>query len=435
MSLRRAAKMTARWGAARAAAARGHTAPRHAARPGYTLVELFLVVAILAVVVSVSIPAFTAMQTSANRALASNSLVVSLRVAKAIAEAGEADTCVAFLQDEGGNTRAVPCVYVGTLEDKFSFGGDNTAQRGPLRDVFAPLDDAPNIAMPAGWQVAGLAPAGLLSQTDPRVEAALGNSNVCDWYNTLNYGGRNPSDPAKEAVQWLLPQSGYYDVGLQYVQGAASTPTPRQSFMVRFEARTGSAVTSGRDALVIDVRPNEARRNQALSGVFAADRARFRADQADSLIDWARTMLAERAVSREIRSRILGNASNDTVLCRAVTQLAVFRTQDLLTGIGARRANATTGTVYRAWSENRRVEFDFSIFAGNPARDDNAEVRGAITQWIGGDTNLNGQFVPDLENPPAGVTLTDEDRSRPDQPRAILFAVQVATGEIVETIR
>jgi prepilin-type N-terminal cleavage/methylation domain-containing protein len=418
--------------------------PDRPARPersrGFTVVELLVVVVIILIVLTIATPAFRALIYSSQRSQATNSVNAAALAARELAlrSASGDDAAVVFVHDRDGTMRIVPAVRVGSVLEPVTGGGGSTgggAQSlgaSPLvrRDVFAPVPQAAAYEMPTFWNVRGFAPARSMIEwvpgERPREEVAV-------WYNSPLYGGRDADDDAKLEGNWVFPETGFYNVESQASAAGPNTFTTRQSFMIRFDARTGG-VSSNRDpALFVDPRPSTADRPGGERP--PATQRWLRADRAENLAAWAQGMIEANPfdlngrplnppytqVNENARLSFIGVASNDTVLVKPVTRVAVYDERRMASAIGARRLNPETNSLYRPYdpASPGLIAIDTSLFPQSPSED---EIRTRINRWVEGDTTgENG--VPD-------GTIDDAD-----VPEARLFLLQPVTGELAEVLR
>lgn len=392
----------------------------------FTVVELLVVVVIILIILTIATPAFQALIYSSQRSRAVNALNAGTLAARELAlrSASGDDAAVVFVYDRDGVTRVIPAVRVGSVVEPPS--GAEMGQRQAQtvrRDVFAPVAQAPSFEMPAYWSVRGHAVAQSMIDFVPGARP----ENLTLWYNSPLYGGRgNPTAPAKLESNWVFPETAFYDVEQQAAMG--NGPTTRQSFMIRFDSRTGGISTNRDLALFVDPRPSTVNR----PGGDRPDGTNrwLRADMAEDLAAWARGLLASPPINWDGRPKpppyqpdadterlgFIGSASNDTVLVKPVTRLALYDERRLARDVGARRLNPATGSLYRGVRGGdglREIEIDDALFpSGLPG-----DLRTRINAWVDGDTNGDGEFTDD------------------DQPEARLYLVQPGTGELTEVIR
>lgn len=409
----------------------------------FTIVELLVVIVVILIVLSIATPAFRALVYSSERSLAFNSVEAGVASARdlALRAGGGGDGAVVFLFDPGGPVRIIPAVKVGTVTEPAE-SGRLDAVGSITMDVFAPVPEVAAVEMPPNWHVRGYAAPGSM------VDLLANGEPFARWYNSPTTGNNNPGSPVKEERNWVFPESGFYATDFQVppaqgggggVQVQRNTPTGRQSFMIRFDGRTGAMSSDRGLALFIDPRPSTADRP-------GGDRPRarqlwLRADRAENLGDWAQGVLNAppfdgqgnpiqppyRPVHEE-RGRLsfIGSPSNDTVLVKPVTRLAVYDGRRLAVGVGARGLNEATASLYHPVAPDGRggydgpIGFDEALFRDFPGND---ALRERINRWIEGDTS-----GPDGE--PDGLIDIEFD-----DPEARLYLVRPSTGELTEVVR
>jgi hypothetical protein len=253
------------------------------------------------------------------------------------------------------------------------------------------------------------------------------------WYNSPAYGDdrtdSTDSNPKFDA-NWIFPETDFYDIE-QAAPSVNRTSTARQSFMIRFDARTG-AISQNRDtALFVDLRPSTVGR-AGNENRPAIDDLWQRPDRAENLAEWASSIVRSQPVDAnrrplppgfrvndraDVRGSLIGLSSNDTVLVKPVTRVAVYDERRMARAIGARRLNPDTNSLYlpvAPGSGSRDIEFDTSLFSDSV---DAVEIRIRINQWMNGDTNNDGQI--------------DEE----DEVEARVYIVRQASGELAEVLR
>jgi len=406
-------------------------------RRAFTVVELLVVIVVIVIVLAIATPAFRALIYSSERSLAFNSVEAAVAAARdlALRSAGGDDGAVVFLYEQGGPMRIVPAVRVGTIRQQ-RLQGELSAAGQVEVDLFAPIADATLIEMPRNWHVRGYAPAGTMIDLQ-------GNGRAYSaWYNSEPWGGVDPRDDAKLERNWIFPESGFYSVDLQVprrngsgagVRPDLSSPTSRQSFMIRFDARTGSVSSDRGLSLLID--PRASSRDRVGAESPSADQIRLRPDRSEDLVRWTRGLINAPPFNPNTGSPLappyntqsfdailpfIGIQSNDTVLIKPVTRFAVYDERRLAQNIGVRSLNTTTGTIYAPvaadGSGDTAIRFDDELFRdssdANPDR-----VRDRVNAWIEGDTNFDGE-------------IDDED-----EPQARLYLIRPLTGELVEVLR
>ncbi|MCH7961767.1 MAG: hypothetical protein IIC49_05485, partial [Planctomycetes bacterium] len=272
------------------------------------MVELLVVVAIATIMLLIAVPAFKSLTYSTRRASAENALKGGLRTARLIAiGAGEGrDVAAVFIHEPGGRITIVPCVLVGEFLE---------TRLGRRVKVFAPVSGVDAVQLPPGWSVRAYAPPNSI---------VGGNNESEGWYSSRNY--------PRTQGNWIFPETGFYDIT------RADDGDNRQTFMVRFRGGSGELDLSHPEpVLVLDVAPTNSFR---LSGIWS----KHRADTAIDLVRFVRRVLGDDVTftgnqGRANRQNLLGNEATDTVLARAVGQLAVYNERRLAAGVGARRLN------------------------------------------------------------------------------------------------
>lgn len=318
------------------------------------MVELLVVVAIATIMLLIAVPAFKSLTYSTRRASAENALKGGLRTARLIAiEAGEGrDVAAVFIHEPGGRITIVPAVFVGEILDRIN---------GQLRKVelFAPVSGVDAVQLPPGWSVRAYAPPNSI---------VGGNNESEGWYSSGNYPFRQGN--------WVFPETGFYDISLP-VDG-----DNRQTFMVRFRGGSGELDLSHPEpVLVLDVAPTNSFRSQQ-------PWKDYRADIAIDLVRFVRRVLGDDVTftgnqGRANRQKLLGYEATDTVLARAVGQLAVYNERRLAAGVGARRLNRETETLYMGLEDpnnpNKEPRLDLSLF---PAGATIQSVSEAVSDWL-----------------------------------------------------
>lgn len=432
----------------------------HSAR-AFTLTELFVVIAITAIVVTVAVPSFTSLIRSSERTLSTNSVLVGATVARDIALRDGVDAAAVFLQDEGGAVRVSIVAKAGEFDDieatidPFVRTRPTTTVATVRREVFAPVPDAPVLELAPAFGVRGYAP-------PYSMQASADTAPT--WYDSDLYGGNQGvatgrgggTGQAKRVGNWVAPESGYfnqdtYGGALTVTAGTgagATLGTPRQSFMLRFAGGTGAAVTGGAPVLVLDARPVQRGTPQDREAVFGSanyqpaagvPRAWWRVEESESQFQWARRVIEtdsdafwQRSPNEPRalrRARLIGLYSHDTVLCAPVTRVAVYREAELAQGVRAGGVNEITGTLYAPFGKSGGIALDVGgpqtingvrygrgVLASRGG--DLDAIRRDINRWVSGDTDLDG-------------VLGEED----DKPLAQLFTLDTVTGDLREVVR
>ncbi|MCL4220632.1 MAG: prepilin-type N-terminal cleavage/methylation domain-containing protein [Phycisphaerales bacterium] len=422
---------------------------RHHANRGFTLVELFVVIAVALIAIAAALPAFTAMTASSNRSLAENTLQVAVTMARDVVMQSSrgTDGAAVFLYDAANKRmRIVAAEYVGTITDTVDGNANLTIER----DVFAPVLVGETTELPPNWMVRGFVPARFTT-------TAGGPGFGYDWYDSDLYATGN----AWRRGHWVFPEDGFYDVTGSPTSARPVGRTPRQSFMIRFDGRTGQIRRDGRESLLIDPRPSSLNRQADLGGygVTAGSRndpgAWLRVDWAENLVSWGRRVVSEPDLNgnglpyevndERLRRALIGNQSLDTVLVSDVSRVALYDERDLASALGAsqmsrRGGGKDTGSLYEAYdatSGNIAIDYE-GLFTGNSAFSASsagqANLRDSIDRWIDGDTNRVGtatNFV--LGN---GVLFEGpESLGGADEPKALRYLVDPYSGELTEVAR
>ena len=421
-------------------------------RAAFTLVELFVVIAIALIILAVSLPAFNAMAANAKRSLAQNMLRQGVTLGRdvSVQSVRGGDGAAVFLFDpDSGTIRIVAAELVGTILDTADGNPTQTVER----DVFAPVAAGEMIELPKFWSVRGYAPARFTTSSG----GGPGFANPDDWYDSDMYADAN----AWLRGHWVYPEDGFYDRTLARTVPTNRMRSPRQSFMIRFDAQTGNVRRDGRDSLFIDVRPSDEGRAALLLSFGLAANTRsdagawLRADWADNAASWARRIIMTGDLDQDgspfqmnderLRRALLGNESHDTVLVRGVARVALYDERDLAQALGARQLSRRAGTpqtysLYAKYDETgtdparQRITIDFQgLFEDSPAFDASPagqkRLRESIDRWINGDTNrMSDGTVGDN-------FLFGEGPQGEDEPLALRFIVDAYSGELVEVTR
>lgn len=410
-------------------------------RNAYTVVELLVVIVIAGLLLTIAVPAFQSTIYSSNRTLAVNALQAASVMGRDVAINTGKDGAIVFVFDpEVGRIQIIPAIRVGTVREATTAPAGSGGGGGPSsvgfgdqpyfdREVFVPAPVGEVLTLPAGWMVRGYASPGLMLDYD-----SAGNPAAA-WYNSMMYGGLNVRDDAKDEAHWIFPETGFFAKDAQVNGGSldgsfsnvnADDPTARQSFMIRFDGRTGAVSRDTRSALFIDPRNS----NQREPGGNQPDQYEItmRPDLAEDLEVWASRVIRSPDITNDgiaygrddgrLREQLIGNASNDTILVKPVSRVALYDENKLALGIRARGVNRETGTIYLPHEQDQRqvdIQLDMSLFTDINTEEDAIE---RINSWIDGDTDFDGTVS----------FLTDEPDSR-------LFLVQSYTGELKEILR
>jgi prepilin-type N-terminal cleavage/methylation domain-containing protein len=299
----------------------------------FTLPELLVVFAIIAIVSAVAIPSFSSLVKSNDRAQAENQVQVAMSSARSQAISSEtgADSAAVFFFKPG--ERAYITVYrkAGEIDDIDNDG--NTVRR----DIFVPSKVQP-FGLPAGWMVRGLAPVGSIDDTSNN------GDNPNGWYeDTTDREFVLATDVV--ASNWVFPETGFYnpyrssDAGSDAGQSAAG----RQTFMIRFEAGTGVVKTGDRrQALIVDPSPSNSFRT-----VFPFNGYRFNRGEDIGVVVNQVLQAPTNVLTAADKRRLLGDRATDTVLAQTVTEIALYRESEMAAAIEVNGINQASKSIYQ----------------------------------------------------------------------------------------
>jgi len=359
-------------------------------RPGaFTLTEMIVVITIIAILLAVTIPGFTAMLYSSEQSLSENVLRTAIRSGRdlAVKSGADRDVAVVFMYDPASQrTQAVPCVKIGSLRDT-----NPTDARGDIvREVFVASSEAPIVTLPKGWMVRGFVPPGFI----------LTGAASDNWYNGGIY--------TPTAANWVFPETAFYDVR------SATGGRNRNSFMIRFEAGTGMVSMGDADAvLVLAPRRQAAAAQVEEGGAPAAAEDAYDLDQVDSNEDYVKRVLAapRSALTLDLKRRLIGRDSPDMVLCRPVGQIALYDENRLAGTLGA-RTDSVSGSLYVRPSyidpQNGTTVAPELVTGVTQSR---------INRWIEGDTNGDDR-------------VSSASAASPDRPESRIFTIDRYTGAL-----
>lgn len=302
-------------------------------RRSFTLVELIVVIVIIAIVLTLAIPAFSSILYSSTQALAQNAMELGVRAARdaAVRSGASGDTAAAFFYEPGGRLSIVVYEEVGEIADPNTQG--ESRRRGVRRSVFAPVRTADPVQLPPGWMIRGAAPIGSVIQGDGSVP---GEEPDSEWYGTQRAQGARTS--------YVFPETGFFD------RDAQDDGRDRQTFVIRFEGGTGAVSPDTGEMLLISPRPSVNNRV-----AFGAATKWKRVDQEADPRRWATRVIAEtkpggalfgKSGERELEE-LIGDLSGDTVLAKPVPQLVLYEERRLAEAMGARRVNLQTKCLYK----------------------------------------------------------------------------------------
>ncbi len=319
----------------------------------FTLTELIIVMAVIVLLLSISIPAFSALLDSSNRSLAETRLRVAIALGREAAlRSDHGDGAVVFFFEPGGRCYAAAYEMVGTIPDE----SDGT----PVpRDVFVPVRELEPVSLPQGWMVRALAP--------PR---AAGQSNSdSPWYDRDN-GHRDRY--ADDDRNWVFPETAFFD------PTKSNEGRKRQTFMVRFRQGTGAlALGETREALILAPSPSTAFRN---AEPFKSHNFLAAQDPRATV----RGLLERQRISPSLDvTRLLGDMASDTVLARTVPQLVLYKERELAATFRL-QPDRFTGSLYRDKQTPEYVRQPG--FLVEPEE---------LNAWLEGDSNKDGVWTAD----------------------------------------
>ncbi|MDF1868872.1 MAG: type II secretion system protein [Phycisphaerales bacterium] len=417
-------------------------------RGAFTLIEVLVVLVIAMVLLTISVPAFQSLIESSERSLAVNSVQTAIQAAQDIALDGREgeDGAIVFLVADNGQLTMVPAVKIGTHREPYAAApgalGLQTFDYDYIdMEVFAPLNSADAIQLPKSWFVRGYAPIGSMVDKFIVRNTPADQRFAAIWYNSPIYGGTDFNSDIKQESHWIFPETNMFAKNAQHVGGNASTGdlggiqgqfrSPRQSFMIRFDGRTGQLSRSTAPAIFID--PRVSRERPFGDQPNLNDRWK-RVDLADSVQRWGLRMMSASDTNSDgthwtiqdqyDRALWMGNISHDTVLVKAVSRIALYNEQEMARDIGARGLNRITGTVYRDYDQTdseSEIQFDDRLWDSYPG---DADILRKINRWVEGDTNDDGIITFDSNDP----NLLDEPLSR-------LYLIQPYSGKLQEVLR
>jgi len=431
-------------------------------RGGFTLIEILVVLIIAVILLTISVPAFQTLIDSSRRSLAVNSLQTAVQAAQDIALDGREgqDGAIVFLVDDNGLLTMVPAVKIGDHREPYSsapgaLGFQSFDYDYIEMEIFVPLSGGNAIQLPESWFVRGYAPIGSMVDEFIARNVPADQRFAAIWYNSEIYGGTDFTSDIKDAGHWVFPETNMYARDAQHVGGDETTGelgvlqgqfrSPRQSFMIRFDGRTGQLSRSTAPALFIDPRPS---RNRPFGDQPTLQDRWKRVDLADNIKRWGVRMMSASDTNSDgshwtmqdqyDRSLFMGNISHDTVLVKAVTRIALYNENDLARDLGTRGLNKVTGTIYNEYDQDdsdSEIAFDSRLWPVNEPSTD--ELRIAINRWIEGDTGgplVNGRPWPDGRI--AFTDETDPDQAVEfDQPRSRLYLIEPYSAQLQEVLR
>lgn len=375
-------------------------------RKAFTLIELITVIAVMGILVAIGIPAFKAALASSDKALSDSQFRIGMETARQLAiQNSSRDAAAVFFYEPGGRMTIVPCLYVGTIVDWKDPAQNSVGDPLIERDVFVPVPEVSPVQLPRGWVVRGYAAAGTLHDVD----ASRNNAN--GWYEPTTERDFETGNGSSPVGNWVFPETSFYPNAR--IIPNATNPSPldatqasaqgskRQSFLVRYRAGSGNVDPSeSRQCLVIDPAPSQSvgatgnvqdwRTNA--TGVFGD----YRIDEATDRQRFVKKMLSMQDLDGGganqnddvLRRELLGGSSCDTVLCRPVTELSLYREASLARAIGANGVNGLTGCLYELpTTVNDEPAIDLSLF---PTGANTATIARDINLWLTGKLQVGG---------------------------------------------
>ncbi|MCL4742608.1 MAG: prepilin-type N-terminal cleavage/methylation domain-containing protein [Phycisphaerales bacterium] len=342
----------------------------------FTLTELIIVMAVIVLLLSISIPAFSALLDSSNRSLAETRLRVAIALGREAAlRSDHGDGAVVFFFEPGGRCYAAAYEMVGTIEDL----GDNLNTDSPItRDVFVAVRELEPVSLPSGWMVRGLAP--------PR---AAGRPNYesggTGWYDNDSENGQRDRY-ADDDRNWVFPETGFYD------PTKGNEGFKRQTFMIRFRQGTGAlALGETREALILSPAPSTNFRN---TWPFSqSDKFNFlsTADPRSAVRDVLERHRVDPLIDKEVVTLLLGDMASDTVLARTVPQLVLYKERELAATFRL-QPDRYTGSLYKGPPRQDGFEKWVPQYVGQPGFLVDPEK---LNAWLEGDSNQDGKWTAD----------------------------------------
>lgn len=424
------------------------TTRRTALRTGaaFTLAELMVVIAIIALLATVAIPSFSAISEGTTRSLAENKLQLAAAAASDLAARSslDQDVVLAFFYDtdpfrsqrdrgripgaatdaqlaalarDEQRVRAQVFIKAGTFPDVSEDRVTDPNAPTIDREVFVPAQTVAPVTLPKGWEVRGYVPAGWMNDDG-------WYAGPDDLYHDA--GGQITGEP-----QWVFPETAFFSRGDP--SGAASNDVltnprngvRRQTFVLRFQGGSGRVVPSdSREILLYDPlisrRPREGAKNlRQLSPYEFADWATLVAAVQSYAVEDAAAPGKGTYDAVQLR-QVLGNQSADTVLARPVQQIVLYKTNDLLAGLGA-RADRGTGTIYPSkLVEDVNAKYELTSPGGNPRK----QVT-LIRNWIETGVAETPKQLPEIRDP------NQPEQAFPNR----VYALDLYTGRLREVTR
>jgi prepilin-type N-terminal cleavage/methylation domain-containing protein len=323
----------------------------------FTLLELLIVVAIIAVMAAAGVPAIRNIIYSSTSSLAESQLRLALNAARDLAIRNPTgDTAAVFTYESGGRLTIIPAIHVGTLLDGQDPGlpyTTTTSNPKVYRDVFVPTPMVDPVQLPQGWMVRGFAPPGSIYNNSPAVPDINGDPVVQNGWYYENFtapvvGNRNinlDSDPlinGQSRGTWVFPENAFFD------ETKREQGDYRQTFMVRFQRGTGRVLGSTFIPSVLLLPRSRIDSNTyptALADVTPpiGPNDWRRVDRIEDLVGWARSVLA---LNPAQAAALIGARSTDSVTVNSVGILGLYEETRMAAALGASGVNRITGTIY-----------------------------------------------------------------------------------------
>ncbi len=335
-------------------------------RRAFSLIEMMAVLAILAILLALGVPAIKSMIYSSERSLAENQLRVAMTAARdAAVRSGGGDGAAVFFYADG-RTTILPCVSVGRINDVVHQGATLTTTIVE-REVFVPVEGIEPIRLPQGWNVRGYTAPGVIATGTAATDNTDGLYDCNSMPLTITGDGH-----------WVFPETEFIDWdALRTNAQGYNEGWKRQTFLVRFEAGTGNAaISERRPVLVLDPLPISTGEGFRSRPPYNNDPAlgpngENDVTQAASLESFVRQATSKPFLLGGNPSslvKLLGDMSPDTVLATPVSEVALYDEQRLGGAIGATRLNATTKCLYGDPADRTVIPdeptIDTTLFAG-----------------------------------------------------------------------
>lgn len=330
-------------------------------RRAFSLIEMMAVLAILAILLALGVPAIKSMIYSSERSLAENQLRVAMTAARdAAVRSGGGDAAAVFFYADG-RTSIIPCVSVGMINDSVHQGATLSASVLE-REVFVPVEGIEPIRLPQGWNVRGYAAPGVIATGPAAVDNPDGLFDCASMPLTI-----------AEAGHWVFPETDFIDWdGLRTNAQGYDEGWKRQTFLVRFEAGTGNAsISERRPVIVLDPLPvtsDSGFRSRVPYNLPENDVTQAATLESFVKQSVSKPILLTQAAGSTILSKLIGDMSPDTVLALPVTEVALYDEQRMAGAIGAARLNQTTKCLYGDPADRTIIPIeptiDTSLFAG-----------------------------------------------------------------------